>query len=158
MFRLIASLSIALHVTVSFLGHFGMHALLGDSHCPQAVHGESRVGQHSHAGHADSLRAVEHSHGECSFHSHDGPTTATLTNASSAQSPDTDAPASDHRHPSHDDHSCEICSVLAQAQTAPPVVAQPAALLLLTELLTDVDHADAQRVTIDYDSRGPPRC
>ncbi len=157
-FRAVAILSVTLQLTVSLLGHFGLHALLGDSHCPAAVHGEPRAEQHSHAGHSDSRRAVEHAHRECSFHSHDGPTSSTLTDATSVQSPDTDTPASDHRHPSHDEHSCEICSVLAQAQTAPAAVAQPAALLLLTDLLTEVDHADAQRVAIDYDSRGPPRC
>ena len=159
MFRLVASLSIALHVTVSFLGHFGMHALLGDSHCPEAVHCGSTVAKHSHAGEAEAQLATEHTHVGCPHHSHAGPATETLADATSVQSSNTDAPASDHRHPSHDDeHSCEVCSVLAQAQTAPIVVAEPEALLFLTELLTEVDRADAQCVAIDYDSRGPPRC
>lgn len=159
MFRLVASLSIALHVTVSLLGHFGIHALLGDSHCPEAVRCESTTAGHSHAGEAEAQLATEHAHAGCPHHSHDGPATETLANTTPGQSPDTDAPASDHRHPSHDDeHSCEICSVLAQAQTAPVVVAEPEALLFLTVLLTEVDRADAQCVVIDYDSRGPPRC
>ena len=159
MFRLVASLSIALHVTVSFLGHFGMHALLGDGHCPEAVHCDSTVAKHSHAGAPEGQPATEHTHVGCPHHSHDGPAKNTLADATPGQSPDTDAPASDHRHPSHDDeHSCEICSVLAQAQTTPTVVAEPEVLLLLTELLAKVDRADAQCVAIDYDSRGPPRC
>jgi hypothetical protein len=158
MFRLVASLSIALHVTVSFLGHFGMHALLGDSHCPEAVHCSSTVAKHSHAGEAEAQPATKHTHVGCPHHAHDGLANLPLVESTPAQSPDSDAPASDHRHPSHNEHSCEICSVLAQAQTAPVVVAQPEALLLLTELLTEVDRADAQCVANDYDSRGPPRC
>ena len=158
MFRLVASLSIALQVTVSFLGHFGIHALLGDSHCPEAVHCGSTIAEHSLRGEADRLAATEHIHSGCSHHSHDELATATPADTTAAQSPDTDAPAGDHRHPAHDEHSCEICSVLAQAQSAPTVIAESVALQLLTELLTEVDRADAQYVAIDYDSRGPPGC
>lgn len=158
-FRSVATLSVILQVTVSLLGHFGLHALLGDSHCPAVVHGtnSSRIAaSDSRAGDTEE----DESHAGCCHvrTAHDDDSSTHESDAANPQNHQHEQSPAQPKHTPHDEHSCELCSVLAQAQTAPSVVASPSPTVLLTELLTELDIASVESPSARYESRGPPRC
>ncbi|MBI1312527.1 hypothetical protein GC176_14640 [bacterium] len=151
-FRAVAALSVALHMTVSLLGHFGLHALVGDSHCPAAVHDanvHTTASSDSQTGHAHAGCCHAQTHNQGGTHADE---------AAADGSHQTEHLPGRRHHSPHDEHSCDICSVLAQAQTAPTVVASPSPTLLLTELLPELDIAHVESLSAGYESRGPPLC
>ena len=151
MFRSVALLCALLQVSVSLLGHFGLHALLGDSHCPAVVHA---AGADAH----EAVAATPHEHSGCRHHSAVESEPVSHTEHTAPQSDPAErephAPADDR----HDESTCEICSVLAQALTAPSEAACLPAGTVSGETLPELDAAPVESIHAAYESRGPPRC
>lgn len=125
------------HAASAFLGHAGLHAVLGETHghCESLSTVESKPSADSHGCH--------HHHGEVAHHEH-------LTPEESQQHDDAPIP---HRHDSED---CQVCQFTEQAQSPLAFFELPSA----AELVVDAATASAElTIPVDcsaYDSRGPP--
>lgn len=170
--RAVAACSLMLHLAVSLLGHYGLHALMGDSHCPSAVHASaedsavSPTGRPTTVGSAgpceNPVAASEACHGHAHRHAcrstadrHNGRETSDLLGTVAT---DGSRPAENHHHAPDDEHTCDICSVISQALLAPTAVDSGICFPLSQNQPLPADAAFVAFSERRHETRGPPAC